>query len=79
MQCPRGGFRVALAGQVQTDQSPPAQQEDRRADGGDRQADEKFEPEGMAHTLMIPGAVELGSKDTRTGAGTEYTQIEHEQ
>ena len=42
-------------------------------------ADEDFEPEGVADALMIPSAVELGGKDSGTGAGTEDAQVEHEQ
>ena len=67
----------ALAGEVEADKAVLPQEENQSRGQRNQGADEELEPEGVADTLIIPAAVELGSEDTRPGGGTENTEIEH--
>ena len=69
---------VAVAGKVQPDQEAAAGEKERRADQGQGGTDQELEAEGIAHALIIAGAVELGGENARAGAGTKDTQVEHE-
>ena len=70
---------IALAQQVKSDQGRSHGIEESRAQQRQCRADQHFKPEGVADTLMVMGAKELGGKNARTGAGTEDAQIVDEQ
>ena len=74
-----GNGRIAFAGQIQADQETSAQPEDQNAQQGNDQTGYEFKTEGMADSVVVPGTVELGGKNTGTGAGTEYAQIKNKQ
>ena len=71
------GITVAL--KIEADQRLSRCQECARAQQHQGNCRQELKTESMANALMIPGTVELGCKDTRTGNGAEYTQIEHKQ
>ena len=66
-----------LASKIQTNQGFIQHQEQTRTQHRDQDTDQELEPECMAHTLMIPGAVELGGENTGAGTGTENAQVKH--
>ena len=78
----QGTFRhgsVTVAGEIRSNQTAASGEKYGNADQGDGDADEEFEPEGMADALLVVGATELGGENTGTGAGTKHAQIEHKQ
>ena len=75
VQCPRCRGGIALAGEIQPNQRAPFQGKNRTAQQGEQQADQKLEPEGVAHALGVGRAVELSSKNSGAGAGTENAQV----
>ena len=79
IQRPGGSGGVALAGEVKSNQTGTAQQENGRAHQRDDDTDQELKPEGVADALVILGAVELGGEDTRAGACAEDAQVEYEQ
>ena len=74
-----GGGRVTLTGEIQSNQCVAAQQEDAQADCRKQQTDENLKAKGVADTLTVSGAVELGCKNSGTGGGAENTQIKDSQ
>ena len=78
LQRPGSGGGLALAGEVQPDEGAALQSEDGSAQQPQQQADQELKPEGVAHTLGVGRAMELGRKNSGTGAGTENAQVEHE-
>ena len=74
-----GIFHSALALQVQPDQGIAAQQENADAAHRNGRTGQQLEAEGVAHTLVILAAEELGGKNTRAGDGTENAQVKYEQ
>ena len=74
-----GILGTALALQVESDESGAAGQENAAAQSREQQTHQGLEPEGVADTFRIRGAVELGGEDTGAGGGAEYAEIEYEE
>ena len=68
-----------LAVEIKLNQIPAEQQQHPDAQGGQQRTHKHLKAEGVAHTLMILRAEELGGKDTRAGGGAEYAQVKDEQ
>ena len=72
-----GILGVAVSCEVQVDQRILEKEKQSPGDQGNGQTDQHFKPEGIADAVIIPAAVKLGGKNTRTGGSAENAEIKN--
>ena len=66
---------VTFALQIKADQCGTKQIEQAGSQQRQCRADQNLKPEGMPDSLMVIGAIKLGGKNTRTGAGAKNAEV----